>query len=384
MLSTGGSVAAVRRAATAQLDKELKSRDSGRATRYVATVWPCMAALRYHYTMDESCDDKMKAEEGDVASPDVPMTEEGEETPAEKTKGKVSELGMELPGEVVTAFGSVAKVRSAVKRSRREDKQRRAARRAERKAREGDDVGRAVAELDDALRGRRRQHQDEARRELERRRRQRRSNLDERTGSRASVHLVQRQGVVTSTGTTNVVEAADGLPTATVLVDGKQQAIKIDSGAQYTVAGTDWMMRDERVNRPAPVDFIEGISGFLLDVLGVWSFEMRNVFGQTVAMEACVIGGCSNEFLVGVDFLEHHKTSIDFKSKEVRFNEREQLVVIPFRTSSTNDDGHRARVRLVSTAKLQRRAVQPLEVSVAAPDGEEDIFVPTGDFGSQQ
>ncbi|KAE8957023.1 hypothetical protein PR002_g31294 [Phytophthora rubi] len=144
------------------------------------------------------------------------------------------------------------------------------------------------------------------------------------------------------------------------------------------------MMRDERVNRPAPVDFIEGISGFLLDVLGVWSFEMRNVFGQTVAMEACVIGGCSNEFLVGVDFLEHHKTSIDFKSKEVRFNEREQLVVIPFRTSSTNDDGHRARVRLVSTAKLQRRAVQPLEVSVAAPDGEEDIFVPTGDFGSQQ
>ncbi|KAE9240243.1 hypothetical protein PF004_g7583 [Phytophthora fragariae] len=119
MLSTDGSVAAVRRAATAQLDKELMSRDSGRATRYVATVRPCMAALRYHYTMDESCDDEMKAEEGNVASPDVPMTEEGEETPAEKTKGEVAELGMELPGEVVTAFGSAAKARSAVKRSRR-------------------------------------------------------------------------------------------------------------------------------------------------------------------------------------------------------------------------------------------------------------------------
>ncbi|KAE8907150.1 hypothetical protein PF005_g8921 [Phytophthora fragariae] len=75
------------------------------------------------------------------------------------------------------------------------------------------------------------------------------------------------------------------------------------------------MMRGERVSRPTPVDFIEGIGGFLLDVLGVWSFEMRNVFGQTVTMEACVIDGCSNEFLVGVDFLEHHKASIDFKSK---------------------------------------------------------------------
>ncbi|KAE9291035.1 hypothetical protein PF001_g19339 [Phytophthora fragariae] len=49
-----GSVAVVRRAVTAQLDEKLAARDEGRAERYVCTVRPAMAALRYVHSADES------------------------------------------------------------------------------------------------------------------------------------------------------------------------------------------------------------------------------------------------------------------------------------------------------------------------------------------
>ncbi|OWZ11770.1 hypothetical protein PHMEG_00015163 [Phytophthora megakarya] len=180
---------------------------------------------------------------------------------------------------------------------------------------------------------------------------------------------------------TDVVEASDGLLTAGVHVNGKPHAIKIDSGARYSVTGTAWIDSGEQVRKPAPVDFIEGIGGFLIDVVDVWAFEMRNMFGQVMTVEACTIDGCQDEFMVGVNFLELHKANIDFRSKEVRYDDRGWLVIIAFRTGGASHDDNRARVRLVGATKLRRRAVQPIEVSVTAPYGEEGIFIPTGDFG---
>ncbi|KAE8971594.1 hypothetical protein PR001_g26841, partial [Phytophthora rubi] len=165
-------------------------------------------------------------------------------------------------------------------------------------------------------------------------------------------------------------------------VEGERLPVKLDSGARYSVAGTDWMLRGERARRPPPVEVVEGIGGFMLDVIGVWTFHMRNAYGQAVIVEACIIDGCTDEFLIGVDFLQHHKAVMDFEKNEVRYDEKQQQVVIPFRTDTGGNGAKVAAVRLVSRAKLTRSAVTPVEVAVAAPDGEEGVFVPTMTCGS--
>ncbi|KAE8992073.1 hypothetical protein PF005_g533 [Phytophthora fragariae] len=142
------------------------------------------------------------------------------------------------------------------------------------------------------------------------------------------------------------VAAGDGLPTTMVEVGGEQWSIKPDSGARYSVVGTDWMLRGERLQEAAPVDAVEGIGGFVLDVIGVWSVQMRNAFGQIVEIRACIINRCTEEFLVGVDFLEKHRASLDFNSNEVSYVVHNRWVIIPFRTEG-GDGAKVASVRLV-------------------------------------
>ncbi|KAE8877333.1 hypothetical protein PF005_g18085 [Phytophthora fragariae] len=52
--------------------------------------------------------------------------------------------------------------------------------------------------------------------------------------------------------------------------------------------------------------------GFSLDIVGVWAVTMRNAYGKLVEVEACVIEGCANEFLVDVDFMRRHKANMDY------------------------------------------------------------------------
>ncbi|KAE8985612.1 hypothetical protein PR003_g25877 [Phytophthora rubi] len=294
-----GSVAAVRKAVAAQLNDELAARESERAERYVSTVRPAMATLRYVHQMDNDDGDdragdavaKHSAEETTVmteneetvmtaadrdtattqvavpADPDeVSASEEGGETMddacvAEEgatvatettevegtTEAEPSslELGMELTNEAMVELGSVAAVRMAGKRSKRAAKQLRV-QRAQKKTKDkhGDDeVARVVAELE-RERVLRRQHQaDEARGALEVRRQHRAAGDEVRADERARVNLVRHDSTATdgeADGDCEAnVEAGDGLPTAAMLVDGAQQLVKIDSGARYSVAGTD-------------------------------------------------------------------------------------------------------------------------------------------------
>ncbi|KAE9357780.1 hypothetical protein PF008_g3006 [Phytophthora fragariae] len=109
---------------------------------------------------------------------------------------------------------------------------------------------------------------------------------------------------------------------------------------------------------------------------------MVNVYGQKVTIEACIIEGCMSEFLVGVDFPGGRRATMDFERGEVRYAERGQDVIIPFRTTEAKDDSAVAAVRLVSATNLQRSAVQTVEVAVAAPDGEEGVFLPTVNNGA--
>lgn len=176
------------------------------------------------------------------------------------------------------------------------------------------------------------------------------------------------------------VSSADGLPTAKVRVNRVWREIKLDSCARYTVAGTAWMQYGDRLKTEAPVNYVEGIGGFLLDVIGVWRFQFRTVFGELVCVEACIVDGCDDEFLLGVDFLKEHGAKLDFERNELVYRAKERRVVIPFRTDEVDGGDNRARiaaVRMVRRTQLTGNAVTPVEVSVAAPDGELGMFVPT-------
>uniref|UniRef100_H3GNB0 CCHC-type domain-containing protein n=1 Tax=Phytophthora ramorum TaxID=164328 RepID=H3GNB0_PHYRM len=172
--------------------------------------------------------------------------------------------------------------------------------------------------------------------------------------------------------------ASDGLPTAEMVVDGERVQVKLNSGARYSVAGTDWMQRGERVRQAAPVECVEGIGGFLLDVLGVWTFCIRKAYGQLVQVKACIIEGCTDEFRIGVGFMRRHRAMLDFERNEVRYFDHNVQVVIPFRTSVGDGDTKVAAVRLVTYTRLMRSSVTPIEMSVATPDRKKAYSYPWG------
>ncbi|GMF37882.1 unnamed protein product [Phytophthora fragariaefolia] len=149
------------------------------------------------------------------------------------------------------------------------------------------------------------------------------------------------------------VEAGDGLPTAMMLVDGTTQCVKMDSGARYSVADTDWMTRSERKTMGSPVAYIEGIGGFLLDVLGVWTFDMVNAYGQAVGIDSCIIDGCTDDFWWSSIFLKN-----------------------------TDPPWISTVARMAGATNLRTRAVRLVEVAIAAPDGEEGGFLPTVNNGA--
>ncbi|KAG1689145.1 hypothetical protein DVH05_002783 [Phytophthora capsici] len=195
------------------------------------------------------------------------------------------------------------------------------------------------------------------------------------------VRASSRSTTEKDTNDESYVSSADGLPTAKVQVERVWRDIKLDSCAQYTVAGTEWMQHGDRLNVKAPVDYVEGIGGFLLDVVGVWRFRFRTVFGETVCVDACIVKGCDDDFLLGVDFLRKHGANLDFERNELTYREKERRVIIPFRTDAVTE-GERvnarvAAVRMTRRTQLTGNAVTPVEVSVAAPDGELGMFVPT-------
>ncbi|KAE9022944.1 hypothetical protein PR001_g13032 [Phytophthora rubi] len=335
--------------------------------------------------------DEVPSEEGDLAAADEAQTEEGDarlldETPAEEgdvkslDEAQTEEGGTTSPNEVQPA--GMAKVRLATKQTKKGAKRRRVERAMRKSSQKATEVERAVAALDDERRVRRRRQAKAARAELARRQ----QVAQARTGHKVSakVSLVQRTPASPMAKNPGVsgIAADDGLPTATVLVDEERVAIKLDSGARYSVAGTDWMQRGERLRKAAPVECVEGIGGFPLNVLGVWAFTMRNAYGQVVELEACIIEGCADEFLVGVDFLRQHRATMDFECNEVKYFDHDKLVIIPFRTEDDEGGAKVAAVRLVKQSRLVRSAVTPVEVMVTAPDSEEGIFVPTQRCGT--
>ncbi|KAE8893257.1 hypothetical protein PF003_g22452 [Phytophthora fragariae] len=344
--------------------------DEDRARRSVATVRPAMAALRYvrpdtddgNQTQDRRAGREHQTGEGGnvteatnsaaatLSGPRETMTGVGT---ADVTAGADNEVMLTSVATRVESTATVDAVytaRSEAKKTRKDEKERR-----EQRARKkleavetgGDEVDQAVAALKKEQQDRRQREANGARLDLAARQQRQQSSSEVTAGERAKVSLVQRvhhsggdarddHDDSVSDGGGLDTTASDGLPTALMDVDGERVHVKLDSGARYSVAGTDWMLRGERCRRAAPVECVEGIGGFLLDVLGVWTFSMRNAYGWLVQVDACIIDGCTDEFLIGVDFMRQHRAMLDFERNEVRYFERNTQVVIPFRTSEGN------------------------------------------------
>jgi hypothetical protein len=52
---------------------------------------------------------------------------------------------------------------------------------------------------------------------------------------------------------------------------------------------------------------MEGIGGATLVVLGLWRFEVTTMYGHMVTIDACMVDGFGEEFLLGEDFMTKHK-----------------------------------------------------------------------------
>jgi hypothetical protein len=206
----------------------------------------------------------------------------------------------------------------------------------------------------------------------------------------ARVRLVQREQLQSSAGELGpdvgselrtrlglVVEADDGLPTAMMTVDDEQRFVKLDSCARFTIAGTDWMAHGDKMKKQAPVELVEGIGGFTLAVLGVWSFVLRNIYGQSIAVEACIVEGCTSEFLLGVDFMARHRAMMDFETQEVRYDDGGRCIVIPFRTFTGEGQTRAAAARMAKRHKISTEIVAQVAMAVPAIDGELGLFIPT-------
>ncbi|OWY93072.1 hypothetical protein PHMEG_00037665, partial [Phytophthora megakarya] len=338
-------------------------RDDEKAARYVETLRPTMAAARFVRAERERelaerevrSQIRQSGEGGDVTGPTMGIATTAVTDVEIKTnmikESVVDEKwavgdGIHFDGvaDVVTSVSSedecmgglasvrLASVRLARKNARKAEKQHkmkvRLMRRRRERRTEGAEQRQAAVDLQE--------------------RRQREANM-------AIRRIAEHDG-----SDVEFAEADDGLPTATMMVAG----------------------HGDKVDEVAPVDYVEGIGGFLLDVVGVWRFEMRIVFDEIILVDACIGDGCAEEFLIGVDFMKTKGATMDFERNEVRYHDGGRSVVIPFRTYGEDSGTKVATVRMVKKAQLPVNTVTPIEVSVAPEDGEQGMFVPTKVTGS--
>lgn len=58
-----------------------------------------------------------------------------------------------------------------------------------------------------------------------------------------------------------------------------------------------------------------------MDIVGVWRFKMLTVFDETIYADASIMECCTDEFLIGVDFLRAHAAVMEFDRNELRYRE---------------------------------------------------------------
>ncbi|KAE9216132.1 hypothetical protein PF005_g9177 [Phytophthora fragariae] len=172
-------------------------------------------------------------------------------------------------------------------------------------------------------------------------------------------------------------QTVESQPTARVGVKGKDERIKLDTGAQYSVAGEAWKELGVQQNVLPSVDYVEGFTGAVSRVLGVWRFRMKTQYGQYMEVDALIIEGATTEFLLGEDWMLSHGVKIDFVSCEMKWYDEDVKKVVPFACTRTGQpDDQPAKVRLVRRARIQTQTCRNVAVAVAAPEGAVGVFMP--------
>ncbi|EGZ24138.1 hypothetical protein PHYSODRAFT_485988 [Phytophthora sojae] len=133
--------------------------------------------------------------------------------------------------------------------------------------------------------------------------------------------------------------ATDTLPTARVMMREQWCDIKLDTGAQYTVAGESWKRLGIQQDELPPVDFVEGFTGTVARVLGVWQFKMETQYEQTMSVKALVVEGAADEFLSGEDWMLGNGVKIDFTACEMKWYSGDIKKIVPFSCTREGPQG---------------------------------------------
>lgn len=173
------------------------------------------------------------------------------------------------------------------------------------------------------------------------------------------------------------------LPTALLaLSKTRTQEVRLDSCAQYSVAGEDLRRFGRCITRDAPVDVVEGFGGAVSRVLGVWRFTGTTQYQQRIVVDALLVEGQGDEFLIGEDWMLKKQVKMDFSSRELKYRDQNgQKVILPFICYGVNslpqaDGTRRAVVRLAKTVKLTTNTRRIVRVAVDAADGATGVFLP--------
>ncbi|KAE9070650.1 hypothetical protein PF010_g26181 [Phytophthora fragariae] len=172
--------------------------------------------------------------------------------------------------------------------------------------------------------------------------------------------------------------AIDLLPTATVLVRNEMKPVKIDTGAQYSVAGREWGRYGTKLDVLAPVDYREGFSGVAVRVLGVWRFDFLTQYQQRMQVDALLVESDTPDFLIGEDWMYTHGVKINFLASEIKWYAEDEKVVVPFAGIGTaqTPGARTAKVRLLKQTKVVTQTMRRVHMAVEAPDGAVGMFVP--------
>ncbi|KAJ0391755.1 hypothetical protein P43SY_010951 [Pythium insidiosum] len=108
--------------------------------------------------------------------------------------------------------------------------------------------------------------------------------------------------------------------------------------------------------------------GWPIDVI------LDTVYGQELVVDALLVEGCGNEFIVGSDFWTSKRATINYETAEVTYPEKGGQVIVPFSCVSAGSDPP---VRIVPSRKLPTESQSMFRLRVPAASGDVGFFVPT-------
>ncbi|GMF35052.1 unnamed protein product [Phytophthora fragariaefolia] len=122
------------------------------------------------------------------------------------------------------------------------------------------------------------------------------------------------------------------LPTTLLaLTKTHTQEVRLATCAQFSVDGIDLKQYGRHLKREAPVEIVEGFGGGTSRVLGVWRFTGTTQFQQRITVDALLVDGEGDEFLVGEHWMLEKQAKMDFSKRELKYRDTSgQKIILPF------------------------------------------------------